>query len=158
MRESVPIERSPFILSGLWSHFRYHFHYGDTPPPGHDYTAENLRLSGFACPVHPDPLKEAISSARNLRRCLLVAGYCVDNPESVAMDSVFQSAPIGQRISTKFVLCTTSATAADSWTNVTGTKFAALPLFLFLRGPAETLPKCEIFVSHASAVSADILM
>jgi hypothetical protein len=74
------------------------------------------------------------------------------------MDSVFQSAPIAQRISTKFVLYTTAATAADGWAVVTGTKFTALPLFLFVRPTAETLSKCEIFVSHEGAVSVDILM
>jgi hypothetical protein len=54
--------------------------------------------------VHPGTLKEAISSPRSLHRCLLVNVYCVNNMESVAMDSVFQSAPIVKHISAKFLL------------------------------------------------------
>jgi hypothetical protein len=66
--------------------------------------------------------------------------YCVDNSESVAMDSVFQSAPTAEHISAKFVLYVISATGADGWTVVTGTKFTALPLFLFVR-LRETIPE-----------------
>jgi hypothetical protein len=65
--------------------------------------------------------------------------YCVGNSESIAIDSVFQLAPIAEHFSTEFVFY---ATAADGWAVVPGTKFMALPLFLFMRPTAETLSKC----------------
>jgi hypothetical protein len=162
MREGAPIERSPFTLFGIWSRILYRFNYGDTPPPGLDHATfqavANPRLSGLACSVHPGPLNEAISSARSLQKCLLVYVYCVDSPECAAVDSLFRSAPIAEHISAKFVLYATSATVTDGWAIVTGTKFKSLPLFLFVRPTAETLPKCQIFVSHEGVVSEDLLM
>jgi hypothetical protein len=65
----------------------------------------------------------------------------VNNPESIAMDSACQSAPIVEHILTEFVLCATPAAAADDRAVVTGAKLTALPLFFFVLPTTETLPK-----------------
>jgi hypothetical protein len=154
MQEVSPMEHPPFSFSGLLSRLLYRFNYGDTPSSPAD--SSTFRTGPFAS--HPGPLKDAISDARSLNRSLLVYVYCADNPASAATDVLFQSAPIAEHLASKFVLYATPATVADGWAVVTGAKFTALPMFLFVKPAGDTLATSQIFITHEGPVSEEILL
>jgi hypothetical protein len=153
------MERSPFSFSGLLSRLLYHFNYGDTPSSPLDYpNVENPRLERVPFPLHPGPLREAISNAKELHKPLLLYVFCLDNPDCAEVDLLFQSPAVVQEISTKFVFFAASSTTADGWSIITGTKFKRLPLIIFVRPTGDALSHGQVFLNHQGEISEEVLL
>jgi hypothetical protein len=103
-------------------------------------------------------LREALSTARELHKTLFLYVFCLDNPDCTETDLLFQSPAVVQSISVKFVFFAASATTADGWSIITGTRFRHLPLIIFVKPTSDTLSNCQLFLTHQGPISEDVLL
>ena len=160
MDEEPMLAASPSPILTFFRKVMHRFTFGDTPFSdfGQMREPENPNFIGLNFDLHPGPVAEAITDAKNLQKLLCIYVYCVDNPTSNRVDKLFKRSPVAAKISSNFVFYAAPITSSDGYRVAVGSKFEELPLLTVVNPSGNTLSECPVLSKNEGLIDEDGLV